>query len=200
MTAASTHDTKRGEDARARISVIVARCPTNGDGTSVAGPRSTTTRARASQGSAAPDRNDEWMFYQALVGRVAGGAAGSRPVPAAAAAEFVERMSAFMRKAIKEAKRHTSGCTRTPNTKTASRVSSERVLAGDRAPAFLASFVPFQRRLAWFGMLGSLAQLVLRLGVARRARTSIRAPSCGICRWSIPTIASQLISRRDAVC
>src|SRR5690606_6255815 len=40
----------------------------------------------------------------------------------------------------------------------------EGTLAGSTAARFLASFVPFQRRLAWFGMLNSLAQLVLRLG------------------------------------
>jgi (1->4)-alpha-D-glucan 1-alpha-D-glucosylmutase len=40
----------------------------------------------------------------------------------------------------------------------------ETTLLGDTAARFLASFVPFQRRIAWFGMLNSLSQLVLRVG------------------------------------
>ena len=39
----------------------------------------------------------------------------------------------------------------------------DKVLRGDHAADFLASFVPFQRRVAWFGMLNSLSQLVIRL-------------------------------------
>jgi (1->4)-alpha-D-glucan 1-alpha-D-glucosylmutase len=162
MTAGSTHDTKRGEDARARINVIselpeewralVLRWAALNEG------------ARSGTGaSAAPDRNDEWLYYQALVGAWPA-ERPEEPVPPTAPEDFVERMQVYMRKAIKEAKRHTSWLTENAHYENAVRAFVDATLRGASASGFLASFVPFQRRLAWFGMLNSLAQLVLRVG------------------------------------
>ena len=86
------------------------------------------------------------------------------PVPAAADDELVGRMRAFMRKAIKEAKRHTSWLYENPDYERAVDEFVQRSLDGPTARRFLSSFVPFARRLSWFGMFGSLAQMVLRLG------------------------------------
>jgi (1->4)-alpha-D-glucan 1-alpha-D-glucosylmutase len=102
------------------------------------------------------------MFYQALVGAWPAEALHA-PVPATATREFVDRMSAFMLKAVKEAKRRTSWLHENGEYEESVKRFVEAVLAGDRASVFLSSFVPFQRRLAWFGMLGSLSELVLRL-------------------------------------
>jgi (1->4)-alpha-D-glucan 1-alpha-D-glucosylmutase len=162
MTSGSTHDTKRGEDARARINVI-SELPDEWR-VHVTRWASINDPARARLGEiVAPDRNDEWMFYQALVGAWPAQPAGA-PIPAAADSAFVERMQRYMRKALKEAKRHTSWLHENRDYEEAVSVFVQSVLAGELAPVFLASFLPFQRRLAWFGMLGSLAQLVVRLG------------------------------------
>ncbi|HUE89511.1 MAG TPA: malto-oligosyltrehalose synthase [Vicinamibacterales bacterium] len=162
MTAASTHDTKRGEDARARINVI-SELPEEWR-THVSRWSVINAAARNPNGSAgAPDRNDEWLYYQALVGAWPAEKLGVR-VPAAAADDFVERMAGYMRKALKEAKRHTSWVQENQEYETAMQAFVETTLTGETAGRFLASFVPFQRRLAWFGMLNSLSQLVLRVG------------------------------------
>jgi (1->4)-alpha-D-glucan 1-alpha-D-glucosylmutase len=162
MTAASTHDTKRGEDARARINVI-SELPEEWR-THVSRWSVINTPARNQGGPAgAPDRNDEWMYYQALVGAWPAEKLGA-VVPTAAPEDFVERMSAYMRKALKEAKRHTSWVQENQEYEQAMQSFVETTLRGDTAARFLASFVPFQRRLAWFGMINSLAQLVLRIG------------------------------------
>ena len=162
MTAASTHDTKRGEDARARISVITELEDEWRQHVS----RWITVNRHAHTdvaGTAAPDRNDEWMFYQALVGAWPAEDLDA-PVPAAADDDLVGRMRAFMRKAIKEAKRHTSWLYENPDYERAVDEFVQRSLNGPTARRFLSSFVPFARRLSWFGMFGSLAQMVLRLG------------------------------------
>ncbi len=161
MTAAATHDTKRGEDARARIRVIAER-PEEWRA-QIRRWSSINEPARSlSQGLSAPDRLDEWMFYQALVGAWPAEALAD-PVPAAAPADLVDRMSVFMMKAVKEAKRRTSWLHENTEYETAVQRFVHAALAGDRAADFLSSFVPFQRRLAWFGMFGSLSELVLRL-------------------------------------
>jgi (1->4)-alpha-D-glucan 1-alpha-D-glucosylmutase len=162
MTAGSTHDTKRGEDARARINVIselpeewrahVARWTAINE----------AARTRLADGEA-PDRNDEWLYYQALVGAWPAEKLGA-PVPAQASAEMLARMRGYMLKALKEAKRHTSWVHENQEYEHAVMAFVESTLAGATAGEFLASFVPFQRRLAWFGMLNSLAQLLLRIG------------------------------------
>jgi (1->4)-alpha-D-glucan 1-alpha-D-glucosylmutase len=162
MTAGSTHDTKRGEDARARINVIselpdewrmhVARWTAINDGARV-----------ATSDGPAPDRNDEWLYYQALVGAWPAETLGD-PIPATATRETLDRMRTYVRKALKEAKRHTSWVNENHEYEQGVMAFVESTLVGDTAAAFLASFVPFQRRLAWFGMLNSLSQLVLRIG------------------------------------
>ena len=68
MLASSTHDTKRSEDVRARISVL-SEMPND-----VAGCRSTVgpPQPQASKvkvdGALAPHRSDEYVLYQTLIG------------------------------------------------------------------------------------------------------------------------------------
>ena len=161
MTTGSTHDTKRGEDARARIRVLAELV--NEWRSHVRNWTRMNEAARGTvHGVSAPDRLDEWMFYQALIGAWPAEAAAD-PVPDEAPKAFVDRMTAFMLKAMKEAKRRTSWLHENVEYEDAVRAFVEGVLAGDQAKEFLAAFVPFQRRVAWFGMFGSLSELVLRL-------------------------------------
>ena len=95
MTAASTHDTKRGEDARTRISVITEL----EDEWRQQVSRWITVNRHAHTdvaGVPAPDRNDEWMFYQALLGAWPAEHLDA-PVPGTADNDLVERMRVFMR-------------------------------------------------------------------------------------------------------
>lgn len=161
MTTSATHDTKRGEDARLRIDVLsefplhwrrlVARWSALNDVHRQHGTR-----------PAAPDRNDEWLFYQALLGAWPAEPADA-PVPSRAADALVERLTAYMLKAVKEAKRHTSWVNANAAYDDATAAFVTGTLTGSTAARFLALFVPFQRRLAWFGMLNSLGHVVLKL-------------------------------------
>jgi (1->4)-alpha-D-glucan 1-alpha-D-glucosylmutase len=160
MTAGSTHDTKWGEDARARINVL-SELPQDWR-LQIKRWSAIADEARVEAGERAPDRNDEWLFYQALVGAWPAEPLHA-PVPARASDEFVERMRRYMRKALKEAKRHTGWLHENLPYEQAVDHFVETLLHGEPAAAFLRAFVPFQRRVAWFGMLNSLSQLVLRL-------------------------------------
>jgi (1->4)-alpha-D-glucan 1-alpha-D-glucosylmutase len=114
------------------------------------------------QGAWAPDRNDEYLFYQALLGAWPAEAAPA-PLPERTSEDLLDRMNSYMTKAVREAKVHTSWIHENEEYDRAVEHFVGRTLTGRTARRFLASFVPFQRRVAHTGMVNSLAQLVLKL-------------------------------------
>jgi len=109
-------------------------------------------------GELVPDRNDEYMFYQTLVG-----AWPAEPPTAADFNDFAERIAAYMQKAIKEAKVHTSWVN--PNEAYDRAVDKfvREVLVSENNDSFLNDFSQFQQRLAFAGMVNSLAQTLLKM-------------------------------------
>jgi (1->4)-alpha-D-glucan 1-alpha-D-glucosylmutase len=91
----STHDTKRSEDVRARIAMISELAEVWGE--AVCRWRGINEQHREEAG---PDRNDEYLLYQTLV--------GAWPMEGVAGKEFVKRIQAYMTKAMREAKVHTT--------------------------------------------------------------------------------------------
>jgi (1->4)-alpha-D-glucan 1-alpha-D-glucosylmutase len=139
MLATSTHDTKRGEDARMRLAVISELPELWRRGVSEwmrinARHRTKLPHLRA------PDRNDEYLFYQAAIGAWPAEAA-AEPVPPHAPEELVERLDAYMQKAIREAKVHTSWIDQNPEYGQAVSAFVRGTLTGRTAPRFLASFL-----------------------------------------------------------
>jgi (1->4)-alpha-D-glucan 1-alpha-D-glucosylmutase len=161
MLATTTHDTKRSEDARARIDVL-SEIPAEWLKAVRRWKRlNAANRVRLADGPA-PDANDEYLFYQALVGAWPAERDDGRPCEQAPP-DLVERMAAYMHKAIKEAKTHTSWITENRDYERGVGRFVQLTLAGPSAAAFLASFVPFVRKVALPGMVNSLAQLVLKI-------------------------------------
>src|SRR5690606_11446824 len=102
MLATSTHDTKRSEDVRARINVL-SEMPGEWRRMLDRWSRMNRTRKREIDGVPAPSRNDEYLLYQTLL--------GSFPLEECDAAELAaltERIEAYMIKAAREAKVHSS--------------------------------------------------------------------------------------------
>jgi (1->4)-alpha-D-glucan 1-alpha-D-glucosylmutase len=140
MLASSTHDTKRSEDVRARLNVLteipdqwctaVARWSRRND-------RHWPSPLR--------DRNTEYLLYQNLV--------GAWPI-----AE--QRLLAYLEKAIREAKQHTSWSHADPAYEAAIRDFAAALLHDS---AFLADLEEFVRPLISFGRLNSLSQTLLKL-------------------------------------
>ncbi|MBI5671450.1 MAG: malto-oligosyltrehalose synthase [Chloroflexi bacterium] len=150
MLALSTHDTKRGEDTRARINVL-SELPSEWE---AAIWRWTNLNASAKtevDGQPAPDRNDEYLIYQTLV--------GVWPDDDGITPEFVERIVTYMDKATNEAKVHTSWVTANHDYDNAVRHFIERILADAN---FIRDFSAFQRRTAYYGIFNSLAQTLLK--------------------------------------
>ena len=88
LLASSTHDTKRSEDVRARLALL-SEMPEAWDAT----VRRWVEHNAGHRRGNTPDRNTEYLFYQTLV--------GAWPIEP-------ERATAYMEKAAREAKTHTS--------------------------------------------------------------------------------------------
>ncbi len=104
----------------------------------------------------APDRSDEYIYYQTLLG--AWPADQDEP-----SREFADRMRQYLAKATKEKKVHTSWITPSPDYDAAIAQFIESTLVGTRAKPFLAQFLPFQKRVAELGMINALSQLTLKM-------------------------------------
>lgn len=154
MLTTATHDTKRGEDVRARLSVL-SEMPGDWSKAASRWARLNVKHRTDVDGAPAPSRNDEYLFYQVLLG----------VWPAAADVadeELVQRLCQYMTKATKEAKVLTSWIN--PNEAYDQAVVNfvRAALSGPRAKKFLMDFLPFQQRVARLGMVNSLAQVVLK--------------------------------------
>jgi (1->4)-alpha-D-glucan 1-alpha-D-glucosylmutase len=161
MLATSTHDTKRGEDARARINVLSEMPETWRRAVSTWMRINAGNRTRV-EGEPAPDRSEEYFFYQALVGAWPA-EDSSAPTPATATEALAERLCAYVDKGLKEAKLHTSWINPNQAYDRAVELFVRRCLAGPGAPKFLAAFIPFQRAVARAGAVNSFGQVVLKL-------------------------------------
>ncbi len=157
LLATATHDTKRGEDLRARLNVL-SEIPREWRLAILRWSQINGPYKSAVDGHPAPHPNDEYLFYQTLVGAWA---------PDAETSEGLEnlrsRVAGFMTKALKEAKAHTSWTSPNSAYEEATRHFVETVLASQPGNPFLADFIPFQRKIAFFGTFNSLSQLLLKL-------------------------------------
>jgi (1->4)-alpha-D-glucan 1-alpha-D-glucosylmutase len=147
MIATSTHDTKLGEDVRARIDVL-SEMPDDWEREVSKWMRLNKGARTIVDGEPVPDRNDEYRFYQILLG------AWPADVP---------RLQTYMTKAVKEGKEHSSWINPNELYETAVATFVERVLGGQEAVKFLPAFQPFQHRVARCGLVNSLSQLVLKI-------------------------------------
>jgi len=164
MLSTSTHDTKRGEDARVRLAVL-SECAEEWTQRVTAWSRILRAGSSGSPQDTPPDRNDEYAFYQHLLGAWPMELSTGTVPEAAGLDAFRLRIESVMVKAMREAKVHTTWAA--PNS-----VYEEAVLAFirhaldvSRTNPFLESFVSFQARIAWLGMHNSLVQTVLKLTV-----------------------------------
>ena len=161
MNATATHDTKLGEDTRARLAALSER-PDEWQRAVNRWSRLARAAKATSFGERVPDRNDEYRFYQVLAG-VWPAEPADAPIPESAAPDLVERLRAYMDKATREAKLHTSWINPNEAYDRATAEFVERVLTGAVGKKFLAQFVPFARTLARAGASNSLSQLLIKV-------------------------------------
>jgi (1->4)-alpha-D-glucan 1-alpha-D-glucosylmutase len=156
MLATSTHDTKRGEDVRARIHAL-SEMPDEWRRRLIRWAQINRSRRHEVDGIPAPSRNDEYLLYQTLLGAWPFG-----EMDEDALAEFRERMQAYMQKAIREAQFHTSWTNVNEEYEEAVARFVEALLSSENN-LFLKEFLPFQRRIARLGAINSLSQALIKL-------------------------------------
>jgi len=156
LSTLSTHDTKRGEDVRARLNVLSELPGAWKD--AVGKWRTLNRRLRvAVQSALAPSRNEEYLLYQTLVG------ASPFETDAATQIEFVDRIVGYMTKAMREAKLHTTWVNPDETYERAVERFVRTILDRRRPNPFLAEFEPFQARIAELGIYNSLSQQVIKM-------------------------------------
>src|SRR4030095_1066584 len=99
LLASATHDTKRGEDVRARINVL-SEIPDEWSKAVDQWRDANRCFKRQGDGHPAPSANDEYLLYQTII--------GAWPVEPDVLNSFRDRVSNYMLKASREAKVHTS--------------------------------------------------------------------------------------------
>jgi (1->4)-alpha-D-glucan 1-alpha-D-glucosylmutase len=155
MTTTSTHDTKRGEDVRARIAVL-SELPEEWSRFVREVREACAPWVGTAQGSEAPSPGDAYLFHQTVVGAFPFEGIGDD----AALGRFTDRLAAYMKKASYEAKVRTSWTS--PNAEY-DRALDRFVRGALGAPGVRALFEAFVGRIASHGATNSLAQLALRL-------------------------------------
>lgn len=156
LNAGSTHDTKRSEDVRARVNVL-SEMPRAWEEAITRWAALNAPQKRAEEGEPIPDANDEYLLYQTLVGTWP-----LAEMDAEAHAAYVARIQAYMEKATREAKVHTSWIN--PNHAYDEGLAAfvAAILAREN-DAFLADLAAFQQPIARMGMVNALAQTLVRL-------------------------------------
>ncbi len=156
LLATSTHDSKRSEDVRARIDVI-SEAVDEWRRRLARWSRLNRSKRRLVDQAWAPSRNDEYLFYQTLLG-----VWPLEELDASGIEKMRERVVAYMIKAAKEAKAHTSWVNPNPEYEEALEHFVAAAFARPDRNAFLADFLPFQKQAARAGLFNALSQLVLK--------------------------------------
>lgn len=153
MNATATHDTKRGEDVRARINVL-SEMPEEWEKQVKAWSEINRPQRKNLKGRMVPAPNDEYFFYQTLVGTL--------PFEGIENTDFIERMKHFMIKAVREAKVHTAWLRPDNDYEAAFMAFVDNVLEPSEENQFMKEVMPFWKRIAQYGIFNSLSQTLLK--------------------------------------
>jgi (1->4)-alpha-D-glucan 1-alpha-D-glucosylmutase len=154
MLASSTHDTKRSEDARARINAL-SEVPVRWYRAVRRWQNMNRDLKAVIEDHAAPDANEEYLLYQTLLGAWPLDAAGGPPQ------SFAQRIQAYMVKALREAKIHSSWLNPDEEYEQAARDFISKILLPEGP--FSKDFAEFQAPIARAGMFNSLSQTLLKI-------------------------------------
>lgn len=145
MSGTSTHDTKRGEDVRARLNVL-----TDLEDEWLAKVEEWRELNQDLKGDGAPDGNDEYLIYQALIGHYSTDDED----------DFKDRVQEYLQKALREAKIHSNWTTPDEEYESATKAFAVALLNKERP--FWKSFEEFIGKVYQHGMINSLSQVLLK--------------------------------------
>ena len=152
MNTTATHDTKRGEDARARINVLTG-LPEAWAQQMSQWQQINQKYKTIGQSGWIPDTNDEYFIYQSLI--------GTYPLHIDPEADnYLSRFNDYMLKSIREAKVHTSWADPQETYEKAVEDFVKHILQDEE---FLNAFLPFGKKIAHLGAIYSLGQTLLKI-------------------------------------
>lgn len=156
LVASSTHDTKRGEDARARLYAL-SEAPEAWNATVADLHAVLADHVKpAGEGLVTPDPATEWGFFQSLLGVLP---ADFDPKDMTARAAIADRLAAFMEKGVREAKRYTSWTSPNEDYESGLKAFVHAAMSGPAVERLWEAAQGFVRA----GALNSLSQTLLKL-------------------------------------
>ncbi|MCF8361440.1 MAG: malto-oligosyltrehalose synthase [Prolixibacteraceae bacterium] len=147
MNTTSTHDTKRGEDVRARLNVL-----TEVPDLWFEYVTSFQQINKTLKSNNAPDQNDEYFIYLTLCGMY--------PMPGQPDEDVGERLKEYIPKALREAKVNSNWTN--PEENYEDKVTDFALLLLDKNRPFWKVFTGLHTRVSDFGIINSLSQLILK--------------------------------------
>ncbi|MFI5355373.1 MAG: malto-oligosyltrehalose synthase, partial [Desulfobaccales bacterium] len=154
MNATSTHDTKKSEDVRARLNVL-SEIPEEWQACLQRWSTLNLAKKVVVNGNPVPDRNQEVFLYQTML--------GAWPLDPAEVPAFKERLQAYLIKTAREAMVHTRWVAPQLDHENGLLAFLDAILDEAGNQEFIKDFRQLQSRLAYFGTLNSLSQLLLKL-------------------------------------
>jgi (1->4)-alpha-D-glucan 1-alpha-D-glucosylmutase len=154
LNATMTHDAKRGEDVRARINVL-SELPREWEQCLENWSRWNDSICRIVKGVRTPERNEETLLYQILI--------GSWPGPDLDCVCYTRRIQEFMVKAVREAMVHTRWTVPNIEHEKALTEFVASILIDSPENKFLPDFKRCATTIAYHGALNSLSQLVIKI-------------------------------------
>ena len=154
LNATATHDTKRAEDVRARINFL-SEAPEEWQNHLGQWTKENASHKFNVDGQLVPDANEEYFLYQTLL--------GTWPLNPVALPQLLPRLQAYVVKATREAMVHTRWTRPNLQHEEALTKFVEAILNARLSERFLIYFKSFQERVAFYGMLNSLSQTLLKI-------------------------------------
>ncbi|KMQ49764.1 Malto-oligosyltrehalose synthase [Chitinispirillum alkaliphilum] len=155
MNATDTHDTKRGEDTRARLQVLSEIPAEWARRVNLWRKLNAVHTIRKKRTIRYPNPNDEYLLYQTLV--------GTFPFSGEIDDNYINRIKDYMIKAVREAKVYTAWIKPDEEYERAVLDFVDCCVDKSRSPEFFEDFSAFAEEISWFGILNSLAQLTMKL-------------------------------------
>lgn len=159
MLSTSTHDTKRSEDVRCRINVL-SEIPELFEKQLQVWSRLSRAKIREVEGEPVPDGNTEYFLYQILLGTWPTELNSEQQLEV-----FSQRINAYMLKAMREGKEHTSWTHNQQDYEKGLHDFIQSLLTGLERNAFIKKFLPFQQMVAKLGAYNSLIQTFIKLSM-----------------------------------
>lgn len=158
MNTSSTHDTKRSEDVRARLNVL-SEFPDEFRQRLYRWSYSARSwKSKSIHGHSIPDRNDEYLLYQTMLGIWPQGGFDAESLE-----NTSERLQDYMIKAVREAKKNSSWLNPNEEYEQSIRVFITRLFSTAKNRKFLNDVQEFSDLIGSYGMLNSLSITTLKL-------------------------------------